>query len=468
MPHPAPTRVLVTHPHSELYGSDRQMLESVSALVSAGWDVVVTVPAPGALAAALRARGASVHVLDVPVLRKSHLSPAGLVRLGAASLRVRPLVDLVRRVDPDVVYVSTLVAPSWVAAARLARVPVVVHVHEAEVEIPRALQRGLAAPLLAARLVLANSRASRDVLLSALPALRGRTQVLYNGVPGPPEAPAPPAEEPGDPLRLVQVGRLSPRKGSDVTVEAVHLLREEGIPVVLDLVGGVYDGYEWFEERLRAQVAAHGLHDVVRFSGFRDVVWPHLAAADVAVVASRVEPFGNVAVEALLARRPLVTTSAQGLAEIVSDGVHGVVVEPDDPAALAAGVRRVHEDWPGARRLCEQGWQHARSSFSPGALHRRAGRRGGGRGPRRPRPPPSAGGRDQTGRVGAHREPQRRGDVPGQRRGRRHRGGGPQVGGQVGARAAHGLPGTCRPSRSPAAARPGRPGCSSPCSAARS
>ena len=365
MAHRPPARVLVAHPHSELYGSDRQMLESVSGLVAGGWEVTATVPAPGALAVALEARGATVCVLDVAVLRKSHLDPVGLVRLGAAAVRVGPLVDLVRRLAPDVLYVSTLVAPSWLLAARLARVPAVVHVHEAEVEIPRLLQRGLAAPLLLARRVLANSRASRDLLVSGVPALRTRTSVLYNGVPGPPDPlPPPPDRLPGL-LRLVQVGRLSPRKGTDVAVEAVHLLRTSGRHVVLDLVGGVYDGYEWFEEQLRAQVAERGLHDAVTFSGFRDVVWPALAAADVAVVASRVEPFGNVAVEALLSRRPLVTTSAQGLAEIVQDGVTGTLVDPGDPAALAAGISAVADDWPSALRRAAAGEERARTSFSP-------------------------------------------------------------------------------------------------------
>ncbi|HJS47324.1 MAG TPA: glycosyltransferase family 4 protein, partial [Gemmatimonadales bacterium] len=69
-------------------------------------------------------------------------------------------------------------------------------------------------------------------------------------------------------------------------------------------------------------------------------VAPLLAAADVVVVPSLSEGLGTAALEALALGRPLVASRAGGLAEILSDGA-GLGVPPGDPAALAAGVRRV-------------------------------------------------------------------------------------------------------------------------------
>ena len=48
-----------------------------------------------------------------------------------------------------------------------------------------------------------------------------------------------------------------------------------------------------------------GTTGTVVFAGFRPSVWDSFAAADIAIVPSRVEPFGNVAVEAMLAERPV-------------------------------------------------------------------------------------------------------------------------------------------------------------------
>ena len=61
--------------------------------------------------------------------------------------------------------------PSWLLAARLAEVPTLCHVHEAEADQPRVVRLALAAPLLLARRVVTNSEASGDVLCRSLPAL---------------------------------------------------------------------------------------------------------------------------------------------------------------------------------------------------------------------------------------------------------------------------------------------------------
>lgn len=348
----AGVRVLVAHSSAELYGSDRTVLESVRALTRQGCTVLAVLPEHGPLEAPLRAAGAEVRVVRSVVLRKADLSPGGLVGLAARTLRALPgHLRLLRGSGAHLVYVNTINVPLWAPLARLAGIPVLGHVHEAEDGLPRAVALGLALPLLPARRVLVNSEAARAVLLRACPRLSGRTTTVYNGVPGPPEGPFPLPEHPPTPLRLVLVGRLSHRKGTDVAVEAVLALRDRGVPVHLELVGADAPGGEEFGRALRARVAAAGAQDLVTFAGFRPDVWPRLAAADVVLVPSRLEPFGNVAVEAALAGRPLVVSGVQGLCEIVEDGRTGVVVPPDDAQALADAVVRLRDDWAAARAL---------------------------------------------------------------------------------------------------------------------
>jgi glycosyltransferase involved in cell wall biosynthesis len=62
---------------------------------------------------------------------------------------------------------------------------------------------------------------------------------------------------------------------------------------------------------------------------------------DVLVAPSHEEPFGTVLAEAMAVGTPVVATRVGGLAEVVEDGVTGRLVEPGDPAALAAAVREV-------------------------------------------------------------------------------------------------------------------------------
>jgi glycosyltransferase involved in cell wall biosynthesis len=349
--------VVVAHPSPDIYGSDRMLVESVASLTG-HFRVLVVLPAGGPLVALLADVGAEVVIRPFPVLRKALLSPSGMLRLFGHTCWALPrLIRLLRQRRPAVVYVNTLTIPVWLAAGRLVRTSVICHVHEAEEAVNPLIRRALVLPLLLANRVLTNSRSSRDTLERAGFRRAGRVQVVYNGVPGPPEITPLTTTQPG---KLVVVGRLSPRKGTDIAIRATVMLHEQGFSVSLTLVGGVFSGYEWFETQLRGMAAGWP----VRFAGIQNPVWPWLAEADIVVVPSRWEPFGNTAVEGMLAGRPVVASSVQGLTEIVRPGQTGLLVPPDDPAALAATIAALLDDWPRAKALAAAGRQDARDRFS--------------------------------------------------------------------------------------------------------
>ncbi len=370
------TTVLLAHASVELYGSDLQLVETAAGCVDAGADVVVVLPGDGPLAERMRGVGARVETLDVPVLRKAHLTPRGIVALGVATLRaLGPMTRLVRRMRPDTVLVNTLTIPAWLVAARLAGVAPVCHVHEAEADARWVVRVGLAAPLLLARAVVVNSVAARDVVVSAVPALGRRTRVVYNGVPGPPDVPVADGGAGAAPgtAHVVLVGRLSPRKGSDVALEAVALLRGTGWDVRLRLCGSVFAVYDLFEDQLLVRASADDLAGAVDLVGYADP-WEWFARGDVVVVPSRVEPFGNVAVQAMLAGRPVVVSRTQGLAEIVKDGETGLLVRPDDPVALADAIAALLDDPARASALAKAGRQDAAERFGAQRYRAQMGR----------------------------------------------------------------------------------------------
>lgn len=344
-------RVLVTHPSSELYGTDRVLLESVDGFLEQHWTVAVALPVSGPLLPELQDRGVRVYQCSSPVLRKSLLSPAGVIRLAFASLvgafkGIRVILDF----KPDIIYVNTITIPLWPVLGRLSGCPVVTHVHEAEGSAPRILRAALAAPLLAATAIVANSRYSAEVHASAVPRLRGRAEIVYNGVPGPTTA-SPARTDRPQPLRVLYVGRLSHRKGVDVVIDAVGELHRRSVPVVLDVVGSVYPGYEPYEQSLRDSVARQGLDEFVTFHGFHHDVSAFRASSDVAVVPSRLdEPFGNTAVETLLSGRPLVVSKTSGLKEAAEGYQSTQFVSPGNVQELADALHRVVKEWDYFRR----------------------------------------------------------------------------------------------------------------------
>ena len=151
---------------------------------------------------------------------------------------------------------------------------------------------------------------------------------------------------PEDPFRVLYVGRLSMRKGVDVAIEAMSTLKERGINAHLDIVGAVYSGYEWYETQLRELIAARGLADSVTFHGFCPDVWPFLAQTDISVVPSRLdEPFGNTAVEAILAGRPLVVSDSAGLREAAGGYLSQQYVSVESPVAIADSIEHIRKEW---------------------------------------------------------------------------------------------------------------------------
>ena len=360
-------RLLVAHPSAELYGSDRVLLESVEALVRDDFDVVVSLPASGPLVPELERRGAVVELCHTPVLRKSALRPIGMLRLLGDCFRgAVPAVRLVHRAGRDGVFVNTVTVPFWLVIARLMGRHVICHVHEAEQSAPALVRRIMAAPVLCAQVVILNSQFSMRVLTESMPRLARRSHVVYNGIPGP-SVVVPARPEIIGPVRLLFLGRLSPRKGPQVAIEACRHLVDSGVDVRLDMLGSVYPGYEWFEQELRDAVASAGLDDRVVFRGFVPDIWASVAECDIVLIPSTAdEPFGNTAVEAVLAARPLVVSTTSGLQEAAAGYRSAQAVDPSRPDLWAAAVKAVIGSWSDFRNNAIDDAATAQQRHAPG------------------------------------------------------------------------------------------------------
>ncbi|MDQ6658669.1 MAG: glycosyltransferase, partial [Actinomycetota bacterium] len=268
------TSVLVANPSADVYGADLQLLDSISGMIDGGMTVTVSVPTDGPLLAKLVERGASVRFDVAPVVRRSALSAAGIARLGGQhALGVVRLARLLRRLRPDVVYVNTMTIPVWIAAARITRIPVVCHVHEAEDADSTLILKALLAPLTFATALIANSKVAIKALTDVYPSLGGRTRLIYNGIPHPPIDPGLRSWDPHTSFRLAAVCRLSPRKAPDVAIDAVARLRAEGRNVSLTIYGTAFTGYEWFEQQLHDRAGQPDLAGAVTFGGYVSPVW---------------------------------------------------------------------------------------------------------------------------------------------------------------------------------------------------
>lgn len=376
-PHaPAAVRtVLVANPSADLYGSDRMILEAIEGLLEQGSRVVVTCSQRGPLVTRLEELGVDVYITEAPVIRKSMLSLRGMVHLTRTVVTEFPRMRrLINSVDADIVVANTLTLPFWTLAARSCRRPIIVYVHEAESSLSPAARTLLTAPLGLADGVIFNSETSRTTCRVRGLERRGQVRVVLNGVAGP-SVPQPPRERIKGPVRLLFIGRLSPRKSPDLLIDAAAILRNSGVDNTVDIVGDVFPGYQWYEKQLRARVQTLGLEGTVRFLGFRSPVWEAINDADLMVVPSRGdESFGNVVIESLLSARPVIVADHTGLREAATSFESAVLVSPADPDAIAAGIHHVLQNWHGFREASLADSTIAQTKLGTNRFHEDFGR----------------------------------------------------------------------------------------------
>ncbi len=151
---------------------------------------------------------------------------------------------------------------------------------------------------------------------------------------------------PADAPLALALGRLHPNKGFDTLLDAVA--RVKGLYLWLAGEGEL-------EAVLKRRAAALGIEDRIRFLGWREDVAGLLAASDLLVCASRVEPLGNTIIEAWAARVPVVAAVSSGPAELIEHGKNGLLVPIDDADSLAAAIDSVIADKAVAAALATAG-----------------------------------------------------------------------------------------------------------------
>lgn len=364
---------------AEVTGPALTLLPRIEHLAGS-YDVTVVVPAEGGVADLYRPFAAVVTARYRPL--QFPRSPLELFR---AVLRTatdaRRLAKLIRRRHALVVIVVTTTIPAAAVAARLSGARCITYVGELfEHRFTQSGARRLAARL-RARVV---EHLSTDLVCCSqivarqFDERRACVHVIHPGIS--------PAYETGDRKRgraklgvsdeqfvVVVAGSITPGRGQDVAVQAFGEVVVARTDAILIVAGAPHatDEDRWYARQLKETAVSLGIASRTRFVGFRPDMPDVFAAADVVVNPARFEePFGRVALEAIAAGRPVVASRVGAITELFQTDVDAILVEPDDPGALAAAILRLAADRQLRFDLAKSGRRVLRASSESAGVER--------------------------------------------------------------------------------------------------
>ena len=329
-----------------LFGEDGPMVEQVA---SVGLKVEVLPLAP------------RLRDLRKDTVQLGSLNPLAVGSLPGYVLR---LARRLRELEPDIVHTNSLKAALYGGlAGRLSGSPVVWHIRDriSDDYLPAGAVRMIH---LAGRLLPTAVIANSHTTLGTLSPTR-RTDVVPNPVVPDVVDRWPPCERLTRPTVTFGIaGRLAPWKGQVLFLDA-FAAAFRGTEVRAHIIGAALFDEDDYAASLRSQVERLGIASQVDFRGFRADMWEEFGRLDVLVHSSVVpEPFGQVVLEGMAAGLPVVAPNAGGPAELITDGVDGMLVAPNDVHALASALVGLRHDAALRARLGEAAAARARA-FTP-------------------------------------------------------------------------------------------------------
>lgn len=352
--------VLFIHQSAELYGSDKTLLILLKELDKSKISPIVVLPEFGPLTKELEKEQIEVIVAPVLKLHRNIFKPRNLFKfIKDFSIGMKALKEILKTKKIDLIYSNTLAVLLGFLASKWFKIPHIWHVHEI-IESPSfiTLFYKLLLNNKTNNLVIFNSKATQEFWN-----VKSKNNVVWNGIETYSNVVYEKKEE--ENIKIALVGRISRWKGQQLLLDAFHNVQKKESSIELLFVGSAPPNQEHFLIDLQAKISGLNLEDKVKIIPFqRDIeaVWKSI---DIAVVPStEPEPFGMVAIEAMMAGKPVIGANHGGLKEIIIHNETGLLFEPNNQKELEFCLETLINNKQLRKELGTNGLERATTSFS--------------------------------------------------------------------------------------------------------
>lgn len=315
--------ILFLHSSSELYGSDRSLLNIVNNINKKQFKVYVVLPCQGPLLEEMKKiKDVQIDLYEVAVLRRKNLSlKGGISYFVQLHNSIKYLKDYIREKKIDIVDTNTAVVFPGAIAAKRSKKKSVWHIREI---IKNKYENKVISFMMEhySDLIIANSKATGE----ALNVSQEKIRVVYNAVEDKKEN-----RKDHKQFTVGMAGRINRWKGQKLFIDMAEKVHEKYQDVLFEIAGEAYEGEEYLKTDIQNYIDRKKMQDYVILLGQVNDMSQFYSKIDLFVLPStQPEPFGLVLIEAMEYGVPVIATNHGGPVEIIRNGVDGYLVDYND------------------------------------------------------------------------------------------------------------------------------------------
>jgi len=367
--------ILFIHQSAELYGSDKTLLLLLKHIDKTKFYPVVILPNDGPLKIELEKENIKVVIAPVLKLYRKIFTPKNIFKfIKDIKKGFEALDTLNQQFHFDIVYSNTLAVLLGIIYAKKRKIKHLWHVHEI-IESPKLYSKLF--------VLLLNLKCNTKIVYNSISTsnfwnkttfIFKKATVVLNGIEAPQNSLS--AKErnefridnfnsnPNETV-IALIGRISRWKGQLILLKVFYNLNLIKTNIKLVFVGSPPPNQEFFLEELKNKIEEYKLTDKVVIVPFQNEINKVWQSIDIAIIPSiEPEPFGLVAVEAMLAKKPIIGSNHGGLTEIILNGKTGFLVEPNNDKSLFEAIQKVIENPSLRAEFGQNGYDRAINEFS--------------------------------------------------------------------------------------------------------
>jgi glycosyltransferase involved in cell wall biosynthesis len=368
--------ILFIHQSADLYGSDKTLLYLVESIKDIA-NAIVVVPEEGPLTEEFKKLNIEVFIIPVIKVSRQLFTSFDFFKLPFQIYKaLRALRKKIGDRKIDLIHSNTIAVFLGAFYSKKYKIKHIWHVHEI-IQHPKIVAK--AYPYLVqwfSDYVVFNSKASANHLYKNKPKLEEKSKIIYNGLDR--ELPISTDDEQvilrkklfksidKSSIVIGLVGRINRHKGQQLLLSVFNELKKNPAHnIYLLFIGSTIKSQLFLLNELKEEISKKKLNNFVTIVDFQKEIYRYYDCIDVVLVPTTdPEPFGLVAIEGMLSKKPVIASNHGGLKEIVEHNNTGLLFEPNNEADLKKSIENLINNKSLIKQYGEQGEKRAKFEFS--------------------------------------------------------------------------------------------------------